>query len=355
MKLEFGSTDYNPHPFRLILAALIVWSRFTIRYMSSFTHLHAHSYYSLLEGLPSPEELVQAAVSQGMHAVAMTDHSSLTGVIEFYSDCQAANIQPIIGLQVTVTSPLESQPLVGDLVLIAQNLAGWRSLCRISSAVQSDPTGNPDKILPFTRLAQETEGLLCLTAGNQGCLDQLVSMNQAETALRYLAHLKELFPDHLYVELQRRTPLEINLSRQIASIASQLDTPIAAANQVYYLREDQAEMQKLVTAIRYNKSINTLPGSATPPPGSHFTSAEEMSDAVMENIIGCEIFVGVAAVADYRPVSSTDQKIKKTAETLTLELIRNPDILAMVAALDKPPFTVGFAAETENLIEYAKE
>ena len=244
--------------------------------MPGFTHLHTHSYYSFLEGLPSPEELVQAAVSHGMHAVAMTDHSSLTGVIEFYSDCQAANIQPIIGLQVTVTSPLESQPLVGDLVLIAQNLAGWRSLCRISSAVQSDPTDNPDKILPFTRLAQETEGLLCLTAGNKGCLDQLVSMNQAETALRFLAHLKELFPDHLYVELQRRTPLEINLSRQIASIASQLDTPIAAANQVYYLRDDQAEMQNLVTAIRYNKSINTLPGSATPPPGSYFTSTEEM-------------------------------------------------------------------------------
>jgi phosphopantothenoylcysteine decarboxylase/phosphopantothenate--cysteine ligase len=84
-------------------------------------------------------------------------------------------------------------------------------------------------------------------------------------------------------------------------------------------------------------------------------SALNMSDAVMENIATCNIFVSVAAVADYRPVSSAEQKIKKNAEKLTLELVRNPDILSLVAALDKPPFTVGFAAETENLIDHAKE
>ena len=100
------------------------------------------------------------------------------------------------------------------------------------------------------------------------------------------------------------------------------------------------------------------PTALHPPRGIdciHITSAEEMSDTVMENITGCDIFVGVAAVADYRPVNSTDQKIKKTAATLTLELVRNPDILAAVAAVDNPPFTVGFAAETENLINHAKE
>lgn len=88
---------------------------------------------------------------------------------------------------------------------------------------------------------------------------------------------------------------------------------------------------------------------------TNVTSAREMCDAVMKNIANCDIFIGVAAVADYRPVNNMDQKIKKTAETLTLKLVRNPDILAMVAALDNPPFTIGFAAETENLIDHAKE
>jgi phosphopantothenoylcysteine decarboxylase / phosphopantothenate---cysteine ligase len=79
------------------------------------------------------------------------------------------------------------------------------------------------------------------------------------------------------------------------------------------------------------------------------TSAQEMHDAVHERIGSAAIFIGVAAVADYRPATVAEQKIKKTAERLTIELVRNPDILASVAALKPAPFTVGFAAETEHL------
>ena len=75
----------------------------------------------------------------------------------------------------------------------------------------------------------------------------------------------------------------------------------------------------------------------------------------MANITSCDIFIGVAAVADYRPVSTSKQKIKKDAESLTIELVRNPDILAMVAAADKAPFTVGFAAETQSLTANAQK
>ncbi|HJX18417.1 MAG TPA: bifunctional phosphopantothenoylcysteine decarboxylase/phosphopantothenate--cysteine ligase CoaBC [Acidiferrobacterales bacterium] len=79
------------------------------------------------------------------------------------------------------------------------------------------------------------------------------------------------------------------------------------------------------------------------------TSAQEMYDAVHERIGSAAIFIGVAAVADYRPANVAEQKIKKSAERLTIELVRNPDILASVAALKPAPFTVGFAAETEHL------
>ena len=81
----------------------------------------------------------------------------------------------------------------------------------------------------------------------------------------------------------------------------------------------------------------------------HVQSAQEMHDAVHAQIAGADLFIGVAAVADYRPASVAQQKIKKSAERLTIELVRNPDILASVAALKAPPFTVGFAAETGDL------
>ncbi len=84
------------------------------------------------------------------------------------------------------------------------------------------------------------------------------------------------------------------------------------------------------------------------------TSAQEMHDAVHRHAAEANIFIGVAAVADYRPARTAERKIKKTEARLTLELERTPDILASVAALRPAPFTVGFAAETENLEQHAR-
>jgi phosphopantothenoylcysteine decarboxylase/phosphopantothenate--cysteine ligase len=84
------------------------------------------------------------------------------------------------------------------------------------------------------------------------------------------------------------------------------------------------------------------------------TSAGAMYQSVMQNIANQDIFIGVAAVADYSPANSQSQKIKKSEQSLTLELKLNKDILAEVASLPNPPFCVGFAAETENLLEFAE-
>jgi len=84
-------------------------------------------------------------------------------------------------------------------------------------------------------------------------------------------------------------------------------------------------------------------------------SAAQMFEAVQQRVGDCDIFIGVAAVADYRVTQPSAQKIKKSTGTLTLELLPNPDILAYVADLPNPPFCVGFAAESENLMEYAEQ
>ena len=83
-------------------------------------------------------------------------------------------------------------------------------------------------------------------------------------------------------------------------------------------------------------------------------SALQMHDAVMQRAGDCDLFVATAAVADYRPATAAPRKIKKGGESLVLELQRNPDILAAVAALQHRPYTLGFAAETERLEEHAR-
>jgi phosphopantothenoylcysteine decarboxylase/phosphopantothenate--cysteine ligase len=93
------------------------------------------------------------------------------------------------------------------------------------------------------------------------------------------------------------------------------------------------------------------------PPGVEVrkvSSAREMYDATHECIADADIFIAAAAVADYRPAEVQSQKIKKNEEEMSIKLVRCPDILASVAALDGAPFTVGFAAETENVDDYAR-
>lgn len=84
-------------------------------------------------------------------------------------------------------------------------------------------------------------------------------------------------------------------------------------------------------------------------------SADDMHEAVMQSIDSQDIFIGVAAVADYRPATSIDKKIKKDNDEMTIELVKNKDILSDVAALKKAPFCVGFAAETNDVVEYARK
>ncbi len=84
-------------------------------------------------------------------------------------------------------------------------------------------------------------------------------------------------------------------------------------------------------------------------------SATDMLDASMELLAECDIFIACAAVADYRPAEVQAQKIKKGAQEMTLHMVRNPDIVASVASTEAPPFTVGFAAETNDVLAYARD
>jgi phosphopantothenoylcysteine decarboxylase/phosphopantothenate--cysteine ligase len=112
-------------------------------------------------------------------------------------------------------------------------------------------------------------------------------------------------------------------------------------------------------AIELGAEVTLVSGQSSqkPPLGAKLikvTSTQQMLTAVMENLTGQDIFIGVAAVADYYVLNPSEQKIKKDAHILTLELAPNPDILANVTNLPNPPFCVGFAAESENLYEFAE-
>ena len=105
-------------------------------------------------------------------------------------------------------------------------------------------------------------------------------------------------------------------------------------------------------------SLVSGPTALPAPPGVdriEVTSAAEMHAEVMARAAGCDIFIAAAAVADYRPARFAEQKIKKSDGPVALEFVRTPDIVADVAAMDDRPFTVGFAAETQSVLTYARD
>lgn len=127
-------------------------------------------------------------------------------------------------------------------------------------------------------------------------------------------------------------------------------TNLSSGKMGYAIAQAAFEMGADVTLVSGASALK-------PPLGVKFvsaTSADSMYLNVMQNIAAQDIFISVAAVADYSPTEASTQKIKKSKSSLTIELKPNKDILAEVASLPNPPFCVGFAAETENLLEYAE-
>ncbi len=225
---------------------------------SGFVHLRVHSYFSLLEGVPSPHAIAKTARSIGMPAVGLTDHNHLGGAVEFYRACLEEGIRPLIGLEIDLEAParnLQPQEVSSSsfdaqrITLLAESTAGWSSLCRLVGALQLRE--NPQQPCPIDLLAQHKEGLLAL--GNT-CLEDL----------------RDLFAGCLYIALAGR---DAHLEGQ----ARWLAVPVVAAPPVFFLVPGDAALQRLVTAIRLNCSLSEA-GNAAAPQSAWMASGVEMAN-----------------------------------------------------------------------------
>src|SRR5512136_1710078 len=139
-----------------------------------YVELHAHSYYSLLDGVPSPEELVHRAAELNMPALALTDHDALYGAPRFVQAAQQAGIKPILGTELTLTN------CGGCLTLLAENDTGYANLCRLITLARRDQQKG-FAALPWRLLANHHDGLIALSGCRRSEIAQaLLERNQAE-------------------------------------------------------------------------------------------------------------------------------------------------------------------------------
>jgi DNA polymerase-3 subunit alpha len=213
----------------------------TIKIRLIYIHLTAHSAYSLQEGLALPAELAQAAQADGMPALGLTDHRLLSGSVEFVMACQKAGIQPLLGLEIDLES--------GPLALLAMSLSGWSNLCALSSTLALHL--EPERSCPLDLLAAHSQDLIALS-GDQG-----------DSTGRRLGPLRDIFPGCLYLTLQdpaRALPL--------SHLGRKLSLPLVVTHPIYYLTPGQASLQRTLSAVRLNCSLERLPAKATAPPGA---------------------------------------------------------------------------------------
>ena len=134
-----------------------------------YAELHAHSYYSLLDGVPSPEALVQHAAEVGMPALALTDHDALYGAPRFVLAAERAGIKPILGAELTLING------GGHLTLLAEDDAGYANLCQLITLARRDQLKGV-AALPWRRLADHTRGLIALS----GCRHSQIAFWQTK-------------------------------------------------------------------------------------------------------------------------------------------------------------------------------
>ncbi|MBT3917119.1 MAG: DNA polymerase III subunit alpha [Rhodospirillaceae bacterium] len=231
---------------------------------AEFVHLRVHSAYSLLEGALKVKDLVQRTKDLNMPAVAITDTGNLFGALEFSETCRKEGIQPIIGGQLDVTpyrlsgddenrmanknASILQEP--DQIVLLAQNEAGYRNILKLVSQYHLAPDGEGEPRISVDDLAAHNEGVIAFTGGSKGGVGRLLAEGQNDAAEELLTRLKEIFVDRLYVEIQRHNlPVEIKIEAALIDLAYKHNLPLIATNECFFDTEDKYEAHDALICI----------------------------------------------------------------------------------------------------------
>ncbi|MBK9951631.1 MAG: DNA polymerase III subunit alpha [Candidatus Competibacteraceae bacterium] len=218
-----------------------------------FVHLRLHTEYSLVDGLIRIKKLVKEVALADMPAVAVTDMSNLFALIKFYKAALGAGVKPIVGVEAWVGRNNESF----RLVLLCQNLSGYRNLTRLVSRsfLEGQQRGVP--VIDYAWLDGNTEGLIALSGGRDGELGQALLNDRGEQAKRDLAGWRRLFPDRFYLEVQRTgRPQEAEYLEAALDLAAATGTPLVATNDVCFLQRDDFEAHEARVCVYEGATVD---------------------------------------------------------------------------------------------------
>jgi DNA polymerase-3 subunit alpha len=236
----------------------------------NYIPLRNHSTYSLAEGAIKFAELIQKCQELKLPAIALTDTGNLFGVVEFSKIAANAGIQPIIGCQLLVglydQDPRAQEvrlpgvePVLDTLLFYVQNEKGYKNLLKLVSYSYLHHKTGARPYIPFNMLCSHNEGLIVLSGGMRGGINQLLLKGQKIAAKTLLLKLEEIFLNRFYIEVTRQgVQEEEEIEPLLLEIAFECKVPLVATNEAFFLNKDMYEAHDALLCIASGRYINEL-------------------------------------------------------------------------------------------------
>ena len=230
----------------------------------SFTHLHVHTEYSLLDGSGKIKEMVAQAKNLGYDSLAITDHGVMYGVIDFYKAAKAEGIKPVIGCEIYVTTGSRFDREIGQgddryyhLVLLAENNTGYNNLMKIVSLGFTEGFYYKPRV-DYEVLEKYSEGLIATSACLAGIVQKTLSRGHYKEAVDEALRLEKIFgKENFFLELQDHgMPEQKMVNSQLIRMSEEEGIPLVATNDVHYTYDTDAEAHDILLCIQTGKKIN---------------------------------------------------------------------------------------------------
>lgn len=223
---------------------------------SDYVHLHNHTHHSLLDGLTKVDELVERVKYLGMSAVAMTDHGTLSGAIEFYKACKDQDIKPIIGIETYVAArTIHDRDPAKDkaryhLILLAMNNTGYQNLMRLSTTANLEGVYYKPRV-DHNLLEQYNEGLIALSACAGGEIGESLRAGNYEEAKRIAGWYKSIFGDRYYLEIQDHNEWDVQrtINEGVFKLGKELGIQCVVTSDAHYISEADQESHEILLCV----------------------------------------------------------------------------------------------------------
>ncbi|MEK7594657.1 MAG: DNA polymerase III subunit alpha [Patescibacteria group bacterium] len=230
---------------------------------SDYVHLHNHTQYSLLDGLTKIPALMEHVKASGMTAVAMTDHGTLSGAIEFYKEAKSADIKPIIGMEAYVASrTISDRDPVKDkqyfhVILLAMNAKGYQNLMQLSTIANLEGLYYKPRI-DHELLEKYNEGIICLSGCASGEIGDALRQEQYDQAKDIAKWYKKTFGDRYYLEIQdhghpdhpAHWTVQKGINDQLLKLSQELDIPCVVTCDAHYLKHEDQEAHEILLCVQ---------------------------------------------------------------------------------------------------------